>query len=86
MAAYTQSNDMFENIRALKHLGFTKPTIEDRKKRYGKFTGNYLFFEMLAYFKQTKAVSADMIVHLFSTDCGNKDMAHRKLIFDPKVP
>lgn len=85
MAAYTQSKDMFENIRALKHLGSDKSTVEQRMKRYGKFTGNYLFYEMLSYFKQTKAVSADKIVHLFITDCSNKDKTHRKLIFDTSV-
>jgi hypothetical protein len=85
MAAYTQSKDMFENIRALKHEGSDRSTVEERMNRYGKFTGNFLFFELLAFFKQTKAVSADKIVHLFITDCGNKAKAHRKLIFDPKI-
>jgi len=85
MAAYTQSKDMFENIRALKHAGSDKSSVEDRMTRYGKFTGNYLFFELLSFFKQTKAVSADKIVHLFITDCGNKDRSHRKLIFNENV-
>jgi hypothetical protein len=85
MASYTQSKDMFENIRALKHKGSDMSSVEDRMRRFGKFTGNYLFYEMLAFFKQTKAVSADKIVHLFITDCGNKNRSHRKLIFDKNV-
>lgn len=76
---------MFENIRALKHRGSDKSTVEDRMRRWGSFTGNYEFYEMLAFFKQTKAVSADKIVQLFITDCSNKDRTHRKLIFSNTI-
>ena len=85
MASYTQSKDMFENIRALKHAGSDKSTVEERMRRFGSFTGEYLFYELLAYFKQTKAVSADKIVQLFITDCGNKGREHRKLIFNQDI-
>ena len=85
LAAWTQAKDMLENIRALKHRGSDKSTAKDRMRRFGRFTGAYKFFEMLAYFKQTKPVPADKIIDLYVTDCGNKDRPHRKIIFEKDV-
>ena len=85
MAAYVQSKDMLENIKDLNHIGSDKSTVEDRMRRFGRFTGSFLFFEIMSTFVQTQPVSADKIVQLFITDCGNKGREHRKLIFNPDV-
>ena len=85
MAAFTQSKDMLENIKNLEHIGSDKSTVQDRMKRFGTFSGTYLFYEIMSTFVQTQPVSADKIVQLFITDCGNKGREHRKLIFNPSV-
>lgn len=85
LAAWTQAKDMITNIRALKHVGSDKSTVKQRMIRFGKFTGAYKFFEMLAYFKQTKPVPADQIIDLYITDCGNKNRPHRKIVFESDV-
>jgi len=82
LAAYTQAKDMLYHIHALKHIGSDKSSVEERMTRYGRFEGEYKYYEMLAYFKQTQPVTAIKIIELFATDCGNnKKRPHFDILF-----
>lgn len=85
VAAWTQADDMRNNIRRLRHKGSDLSTVKQRMRRFGNFKGTYNFFEMLAFFKQTQPVPADKLVDLFITDCGDKNRPHRKIIFETDV-
>ena len=85
LAAYTQSKDMLDNIMKLTHIGSDNSHVVDRLNRFGTFKANYKYYEMVAYFKQTKPVPADAVVDLLITDCTRKTRIHRKIIFETQA-
>lgn len=86
IAAYKHSKDILEKIKKLSHTGSDNSSPEDRLKREGRFiAGKNYVYELVAYEKSNKVITANDIILLLVSDCGLMSRAKRNYLFSEKV-